>query len=413
MSLLGVSFVGFNYVGLGSQLFGASGCTVSANFPDSGGIFTNAEVTYRGVTVGKVGDLHLLDYDGGPDGQKVRGVRVDLRLDNCSQNKIPLNSQTYVSNRSAVGEQYVNIEPTGKEGPYLTKGAVLTTAGKVPIATQVLLKNLDDLVRNIDSQKLNVVVTELGKAFDGRGPALQALLDSGDQLLARAQQALPETLKLIDNSQTALQTQLDSAPALKGWAHNLNLLSEQLKNSDGDLNSLLTSGPSELDTVRKFVSDNSSDLGLLLANLTSVNQVMVANLHGIDAILLFYPAAVAGGKTVAPGDGTAHFGLVVNNDDPPSCVAGYGGTSKRQPSNTDPATTNTGAHCSLPRGSTSNVRGAQNAPGGDPMSTSGGGTVYPRAVPGADRWMAIGGTTATAGLLADNSWMPLLTGGLH
>ena len=68
ISLLGMSYVGFNYVGLGAQLFGPGGCTVSANFPDSGGIFSNAEVTYRGVTVGKVGQLHLQDYqaDGRP-----------------------------------------------------------------------------------------------------------------------------------------------------------------------------------------------------------------------------------------------------------------------------------------------------------------------------------------------------------
>jgi phospholipid/cholesterol/gamma-HCH transport system substrate-binding protein len=412
LSLVGVSYVGFNYVGLGSQLFGDRGCLVSANFPDSGGIFTNAEVTYRGVTIGKVADLHLLDYDG-RDGQKVRGVRVDLRLSSCSKHKIPLNTQAYVSDRSAVGEQYVNLEPASKDGPYLTNGAVLTKAGKVPIATQVLLKNLDDLVSNIDSAKLNVLITELGQAFDGKGPSLKALLDSGDQLLASAQQALPETLKLIENSQTVLKTQLDSGSAITGWAHSLNLLSAQLKQSDPDINALLTNGPSELDTVRQFIATNRSDLTVVLANLTTVNQVLVSNLSGIDAILLLYPAAVAGRPTVAPGDGTVHFGLVVNSDDPPACIAGYGGTNKRRPSNTGPATVNTNAQCTLPRGSKSTVRGAQNAPGGDPISTAAGGTVYPRAVPQLGSMVPIGGSMANAGLLADNSWLPLLTGGLH
>ena len=46
-------------------------------------------------------------------------------------------------------------------------------------------------------------------------------------------------------------------------------------------------------------------------------------------------------------------------------------------------------------------------------TTGGAGTVYPRAVPGAGTWMALGGTSSASGLLADNSWMPLLTGGLH
>ena len=411
LSLLGISYVGFSYVGLGSTLFGPTGCTVSANFPDSGGIFTNAEVTYRGVTVGKVGQLHLLDY-AGPDGRQIRGVRVDLNLRSCSRPAIPADAQAYVSDRSAVGEQYVNLEPSGNDGPYLTDGAVLRKAGQVPIATQVLLQNLDDLVSGVDSAKLNVLITELGQAFGGRGPDLQALLDSGDQLLARARQALPETLKLIDNGQTVLKTQLDSGSAIKGWAHNLNLLTAQLKSSDPDLRTLLGDGPGELDTVRQFLAGNRSDLDVLLANLTSVNQVMVSHLDGIRTILVIYPSAVAGGFTVTPGDGTAHFGVVLNVDDPPSCRAGYGGTTIRKPSETGPSTVNTGARCAMPRGSVTSVRGAQNTPGGDPVTTGGGSTVFPRAA-ARPATVQLGGSMAGAGLLADNSWLPLLTGGLR
>ncbi|MFL6163376.1 MAG: MCE family protein [Jatrophihabitantaceae bacterium] len=416
LSLLGISYVGFDYVGLGDSLFGPNGCTVSANFPDSGGIFTNAEVTYRGVTVGRVGQLHLLDYTD-PNGNKVRGVRVDLRLNSCSSPAIPANAQAYVADRSAVGEQYVNLEPTDDQGPYLTKGAVLAKPGQVPLATQVLLQNLDDLVSHIDSARLNTVVSELGTAFNGRGPALQALLDSGDQLLAAARQALPETLKLIDDGQIVLKTQLDSGSAIKDWARNLNLITSQLKQSDPDLNALLASGPSELSTVNQFIQSNRSDLDQLLANLTSVNQVLVSRLGGVEQILLIYPAAEAGGFTVTPGDGTAHFGLVVNVDDPPSCTAGYGGTTIRKPSQTGPAPTNTAAHCALPLSSPTGIRDAQHAPGGDPITTAGGGTFYPRAVPQSGgtspRLFQLGDSMASDGVLADNSWLALLTGGLH
>jgi phospholipid/cholesterol/gamma-HCH transport system substrate-binding protein len=58
------------------------------------------------------------------------------------------------------------------------------------------------------------------------------------------------------------------------------------------------------------------------------------------------------------------------------------------------------------------VRGAQNTPGGDPVSTAGGGTVYPRVT--TDNTVAIGATSATsAALLGDKSWLTLLTNGLH
>ncbi len=82
ITLLGVSYVGAEYVGLSKYVTGDNGCTVTAEFPDSGGIFSNAEVTYRGVTVGRVGTLHLIK----------NGVKVDLKLDNCTSPKIPASS---------------------------------------------------------------------------------------------------------------------------------------------------------------------------------------------------------------------------------------------------------------------------------------------------------------------------------
>ena len=66
---------------------------LSADFANSGGIFSNAEVTYRGVTVGKVGQLHIIN----------KGVRVDLELDDCGSPKIPTNTSATIADRSVVG----------------------------------------------------------------------------------------------------------------------------------------------------------------------------------------------------------------------------------------------------------------------------------------------------------------------
>ena len=70
VALLGISYVGFNYVGLDRLLLG-TGYEVEADFADSGGIFVNAEVTYRGVAVGRVSDMQLTED----------GVRVTLTID--------------------------------------------------------------------------------------------------------------------------------------------------------------------------------------------------------------------------------------------------------------------------------------------------------------------------------------------
>jgi phospholipid/cholesterol/gamma-HCH transport system substrate-binding protein len=404
LSLLGISFVSSRYVGLTGAVFGDKGCTVSVDYPDSGGIFSGAEVTYRGVGIGKVGQLHLTDD----------GVRVDLQLNSCRHPAIPsAGTKAFVSDRSAVGEQYVNLVPSTDSSPYLKSGDTLhMTSAALPVPTQVLLTNLDLLARSVDTANLSTAIDELAKAFNGRGPDLQRLLDSGDELLTSAQQNLPQTIALIDSSKTVLQTQLDEGPAIASWAHDLNLFTAQLKASDNDVRTLLDTGPGNLATIRGLVTDNRDDLGVVLANLASTGQLLVRHKGGIEEILELYPLIVGGGYSVAPGDGSAHFGLVLNLNDPQPCVQGYGGTQKRQPGQTGPATTNTAARCTLPRGNPSTVRGAQNTPGGDPVSTAGGATVYPRA--NTQNTIAVGGSSSeSATLLGDKSWLTLLTDGLH
>ena len=115
ITLIGVSYVSARYVGLGERLFG-DGYVVTADFTESGGIFTNAEVTYRGVAVGRVDRLRLAND----------GVHVDLRLDGGSQ--IPADTRAVVENRSAVGEQYVDLQPRRAGGPYLADGSHITVA---------------------------------------------------------------------------------------------------------------------------------------------------------------------------------------------------------------------------------------------------------------------------------------------
>src|SRR5436309_1937319 len=87
ITLLGVSYVSAKYVGLAKFVTGSNGCTVKAEFPDSGGIFTSAEVTYRGVTVGEVGPLKVIKH----------GVRVSLDLNDCTSPKIPADAGAVIA----------------------------------------------------------------------------------------------------------------------------------------------------------------------------------------------------------------------------------------------------------------------------------------------------------------------------
>src|SRR5581483_8975284 len=359
ITLVGLSYVSAEYVGLTNGIFGNGECTVAADFPDSGGIFTSAEVTYRGVTVGKVGQLHLID----------NGVRVDLKISDCKKRKIPSSTIAEVSNRSVIGEQYVNLIPPNGDGPYLTGGQVIPmNRNKVPIATQVLLTNLDTLVRSVDTTNLQIAVSELGTAFNNEGPALSTVLDASNNLLQAATQNLPDTLALIKTSDSVLQTQLDQKDAIASWAHSLNLLSQQLKSSNGDISNLLDNAPSDLNVVQTFIANNRTDLGVTFANLATVGQLLVRDRAGLEELFELYPSLAAGTYTsLRASDGVGLLGFVVN-ENPPSGPAdcgspystdpreGYGGTTVRAPSNLNPAVPNTAAHCDAPSSKGINVR---------------------------------------------------------
>src|SRR5262249_37059227 len=96
-----------------------------------------------------------------------------------------------------------------------------------------------------------------------------------------------------------------------------------------------------------LLRDLDPTVGTLLGNLITVNGIAARRLPGVEQILVAYPIVVAGGFTVAPGDGTAHFGLVVSASNAP-CQ--YRQTGK--------------SNCTAAeRASGSGVRGSASAPG--------------------------------------------------
>ena len=133
VALLGISYVSATYVGL----FKSASTVVTMQLADSGGIFTNAEVTYRGVTIGRVGQLRLTSD----------GIEVDLELDSDAP-RVPAETEAVVANRSAVGEQYVDLRPKSDGAPYLEAGSVIPrSATKTPPPVDGLLSNLDAFVQ--------------------------------------------------------------------------------------------------------------------------------------------------------------------------------------------------------------------------------------------------------------------------
>src|SRR6185369_10007083 len=90
---------------------------------------------------------------------------------------------------------------------------------------------------------LRTLLDALGTAFSGNEAALRTLLDANDLLLNDAAKSLPETVSLIRDGATVLQTQIDSASEIRRFASALAQLSASVRASDKDLRTLLANGP--------------------------------------------------------------------------------------------------------------------------------------------------------------------------
>jgi phospholipid/cholesterol/gamma-HCH transport system substrate-binding protein len=323
ISVLGIFYVGSNYVGF--HFFSAGPFPVKLYLPESGGIFTNAQVTERGVTIGRVGAL-TVRHDPAQCGTAGHCVEVVLKIDDGT--KIPTDLHATVANLSAVGEQYVDLEPKSDTGPFLQRNGVIPIADTtVPLDDATLLVDLDKLVNSVNRRHLATVIDELGKGFSDVGPALQGLIDNGNALTEQAIASLPQQLKLIDDGRTVLDTQNQVAAELKSWAASLASFSDQLRVSDPAIRQVLDAGVGASHQLAGLLKDNQGVLPTLLGNLVTFNRIQAVRLPYVRATLELFPALAAAGFYVTPGDGTAHFGQVTDTGQP--CTTGYSSTKLR------------------------------------------------------------------------------------
>ena len=365
IAVVGITYVGARYAKL-DHLLGLGTYQVEVQLADSGGIFTNSEVTYRGVPVGQVGALSL--GSGG-------GVNVALKL-NDGGPRIPASAVAVVANRSAVGEQYVDLRPDTDQGPYLVDGSkIAQDRTEIPVPLYDLLAGADTLTRSVPVDSLRTVVSELGKAFDGRGQDLQTLFDSVGNISQEITDTLPQTVALVRDGGVVLGTQAEQAPAIASFSRDLRLIAVQLQSSNPDLRTLIDTGLEASDAAGSYLSKYEQPTTALLANGQTITSIIEPRAPGLGVALAILPATAQAAPSLARG-GVAHFGLVLETNNPPACTVGYESTRakldamKAQDPNFDEFQSefplNLDAHCDVPQGSPTGVRGAARAILSDP-----------------------------------------------
>lgn len=214
------------------------------------------------MAIGEVADTRLSE----------RGVEVILDIEGDAP-PMPADTAVNVANRSAAGEQYVDLVPRREGEPYLADGAVIPQERtSIPLAPGTVLSNLDQLVASVDTRSLRTVVDETYHAFVGAGPGLQQLLDTASSFTANASEHLPETRTLLSDESVVLETQQRQGERIVALSNGLRTVADRLKKADADLRRVIDEAPKLSREASSVLAESGTDLGVVMANLADHRQ---------------------------------------------------------------------------------------------------------------------------------------------
>ncbi|MEP9390894.1 MCE family protein [Gordonia sp. VNQ95] len=359
VGILAIVYVGAKYARL-DKLVGVGTYTVTAEMKQSGGIFTNAEVTYMGIPAGRVGAMTLTQT----------GVNVTLEMDSDGPD-IPASAVAVVAERSAIGEQFIDLQPSeSTSGPYLQDGSTIEPDKvSIPAPLEDVVASAVNFTDSIPVDDLHTVIVELGKAFNGQSDNLTRLVDSLNTLAKAGADNLSDTISLIQSSDVVLSTQAAQSDEILTWSRNLNLVTATLASADPDVRRLLTNGIASATQLSELIQENGNDLGKVVGDLAGVAREIQPATFMTSGTFAMLSAVSAGSHSPAPGDGQIHFGIVLETNNPPACTKGYESTNEmikkikeRDPTfdiRYDDFPFNTNASCDVPFGNPTGVRSAQ------------------------------------------------------
>ncbi|MFF0814174.1 MCE family protein [Rhodococcus sp. NPDC003318] len=355
VAVIGMTAAAVSYLRVPAAL-GVGRIAVTVEMPNAGGLYRNANVTYRGDTIGRVSAIRL-----DPD-----AVRAELSL----ESSVPVATDglvVAVRSVSAIGEQYVDLQPTTTEGPYLADGDVIP-AEQVTVPQEIgpVLDRAQAVLDAVPQDALRAVIDEAAAAFAGRGPDLARLLDSTASFVDQAADATTPATTLVRQLAPLLDTQVVTGDEIRRWTANVAALSGQLAVADGSVRGLLDRGPAFAAEADSLFQELRPTLPLMLANFTSTAQVAVTYNPSIEQVLVILPPLVAAQETVVQNgnaDGAAYVNFHLQAQDPAACSTGYlPADQRRDPTDDTVPDTPPGLMCSVPHDSTFAVRGSRNIP---------------------------------------------------
>lgn len=336
--------------------FGIGTYGVSADFVAGGGLYKNANVTYRGVAVGRVESVGL----------DPNGVTAHMRLN--SGTAIPSNVTATVRSVSAIGEQYIDLVPPENPSSTKLRNGFRIQRQNTRIGQDVadLLRQAETLLGSLGDTRLRELLHEAFIATNGAGPELARLIESARLLVDEANANYPQVSQLIDQAGPFLQAQIRAGGDIKSLADGLARFTWQLRAADPRLRDTLADAPDAIDEANTAFSGIRPSFPALAASLANLGRVGVIYHKSIEQLLVVFPALFAAIITSAggvPQDEGAKLDFKIDLHDPPPCMTGFlPPPLVRSPADESVREIPRDMYCKTAQNDPSTVRGARNYP---------------------------------------------------
>ena len=320
IALLLTLLIGLSYLTLGALRWNPlrSVYRVTVELPASGGLLPNQDVTLRGVPIGKVEALSIVPA----------GVNAEVRLN--SSVKLSESSKARVAGLSAAGEQYIDFDGGDGGAPFLANGSNFELGRtEVPVTLAELLAHSDGMLKQVDTDKLEIIKAELGMSKDGP-QKLSDIVEGGTFLLSTLDGVLPQTTSLLNTSRITLQLVADKDAGMKVATANLSEVFAGVNRMTGGFRTLTEQAPKTLAATDALFADNSETMVQLLGDLTTTTELLYLRVPALNALFPTYRGSLFDSLSSAVHDN----GFWVNADLYPRYTCDYG-TPRRPPAAAD------------------------------------------------------------------------------
>ncbi len=257
--------------------FGATS-TYTAVFTDASGLAEGDDVRLRGVKVGRVASLEVLD-------DALAAVELEIE----SERRVPAAVTATIKYRNIIGQRYVALGETDAGGPALDPGATIPVERTKPaLDLTALFNGFQPLFRALTPEDVNRLSFEIIQVFQGEGGTIESLLASTASLTSTIADRDAAIGEVIDNLNVVIGTVSARSPELSDLIGSLQQLvtglaeqREPIGEAVEALGALTDTTAGLLGEARPALREDIAALGDLSGNLAAESPEVDRVLRGL------------------------------------------------------------------------------------------------------------------------------------